>query len=125
MAFETMTEMPNRPWGARLLSLSLEGFAVLAGVLMAFAVDSYGQTRDARERESRMLTALESELATNAVRLDSLIAAADQSIDEIDSIFVAVIFPPAGSRAHRGRRHGGDLRERATRQHAVSDGSAR
>jgi hypothetical protein len=96
MAFETMTERANRRWGPRLLSLSLEGLAVLAGVLLAFAVDSYGQTRDDRQRAARMLTALDSELEVNAGRLDGLIESADRSLNEIDSIFAAVILPPAG-----------------------------
>jgi hypothetical protein len=95
MAFGTMTERANRSQGLRLLSLILEGLAVLAGVLLAFAVDSFGQTRDDRERAVRMLTALDSELEANAVRLDNLIEAADRSLNEIDSIFAAVILPPA------------------------------
>lgn len=91
-----MTERANRPWGLRLLSLFLQGLAVLAGVLLAFAVDSFGQTRDDRERAARMLTALDSELGVNAVRLDSLIERAEEDLGDIDSIFAAVILPPTG-----------------------------
>ena len=91
-----MTERANRSWGPRLLSLFMQGLAVLAGVLLAFAVDSYGQTLDDRARAARMLTALDSELGVNALRLDSLIDAAEQDLSGIDSIFAAVILPPPG-----------------------------
>lgn len=93
MTSETMTERSNRSWGARLLALILQGLAVLAGVLLAFAVDSYGQTRDNRERAARMLTALDSELEVNAGRLDILIQTDEEALAYIDSIFAAVVLP--------------------------------
>lgn len=91
-----MTARPDSTRGARLLVILLEGLAVLAGVLLAFSVESYGQAREDRERVARMLSALESELDVNARRLDARIEADEDEITDIDSLFVAVILPAAG-----------------------------
>jgi hypothetical protein len=78
------------------VTLSLEGLAVLAGVLLAFSVESYGQARDDQERAARMLVALDAELDVNAGRLSSRIEADDEELNVIDSLFVAVVLPAEG-----------------------------
>ena len=82
--------------GARFLSLLLEGIAVLAGVLLAFSVESYGQARDDRNRAARMLAALDGELEVNANRLTMRTEADEEELNDIDSLFVYVVLPAAG-----------------------------
>ena len=74
----------------------LEGFAVLVGVLLAFWVESAGQDRQDAERAARLLSALRAEIQVNAAQLDERIADAAQEIALIDSVFGAVVLPPAG-----------------------------
>jgi hypothetical protein len=78
------------------VTLSLEGLAVLAGVLLAFSVESYGESRDDQERVARMLVALDAELDVNADRLSSRIRADEEELNTIDSLFAAVVLPAEG-----------------------------
>lgn len=72
---------------------------MLGGVLLAFAVDSYGQNREDAERVARMLTAVGAELEVNATRLSGRIAADEQEVSDIDSLFVTVTLVPEASAA--------------------------
>ncbi len=81
---------------SRLVTLSLEGLAVLAGVLLAFSVESYGESSDDQERVARMLVALAAELDVHADRLSSRIRADEEELNTIDSLFAAVVLPAEG-----------------------------
>ena len=95
MASENMIETATISRGRRAVALVLQGLAVLAGVLLAFTVESYGQVRDDRARAARMLVALDAELDVTASTLASRIERDEGELNLIDSFFVAVVLPAA------------------------------
>ncbi|MDH5590215.1 MAG: hypothetical protein OEZ65_15795 [Gemmatimonadota bacterium] len=80
----------------RWRGLLLEGIAVLLGVLLAFAVDSYGEERSERRSEAAYLGALAEELLANDLLLDSLMEASRQRISTVERYLGEVVHAPAG-----------------------------
>ena len=93
MAPHRMRARTDRPRWRRPLSLVLDGLAVLAGVLLAFSVESWGQSRDDQARVQRMLAALEAELGVVGLELATRIESDETELAQIDTLFATVILP--------------------------------
>lgn len=95
----TSRHMPARDNSTRWkrpLTLVLDGLAVLAGVLLAFSVESWGQSVDQRARAQRMLDALEAELRVVTLEVTARIEIDETELAQIDTFFAAVVLPDAG-----------------------------
>ena len=75
------------------MDLGLEGLAVLGGVLLAFSVESWGQSVEQQARARRMLTALEAELGVVRLELATRMEADETELVLIDNLFATVILP--------------------------------
>ena len=79
----------RRSWS----SLVLEGLAVLVGVLLAFWVESLGQSRSDRQRAEAHLEALSSELLLNLELIDRRIQSGNEFVAASEHYLGTVVLP--------------------------------
>jgi hypothetical protein len=79
----------------RWRELLLEGAAVLVGVLLAFAVDSFGEGLSERRAEEGYLVALADEIRANSERLQDLIDRSRSRIEAVENHLTNIVHASA------------------------------